>query len=215
MKLIRYSDLAVLPWKNGLGVRRDIAHGRFQNKDTDTSWLVSISDLSENALFSTYPGTRRWFLPITKGWLTLNFDLDGIEMPVELSDDSPVHEFSCDSQVHCLLHDGPMKALNLMASANDVAVDITKTKLTDTGSFSLPSSQDGNVSFLTVTQGVCRVTSDVWSGPVATWNSLVNDSGQSESFDVSPVQSAEIVIATIKLKSDRNQHQRTLAQVTE
>jgi environmental stress-induced protein Ves len=215
MKLIRYSDLSVLPWKNGLGVRRDIAHGRYQIGDIDTSWLVSISDLKENAVFSIYPGTRRWFLPITPGWVTLNFDLEGIVMPVELSDDSPAHEFSGDATVHCLLHDGPMKALNVMANTGDVAVRITKTKLTDKGIFSLPSNREGNISFLTVTAGVCRVNSDAWSGPVATWNSLVNDSGQSESFEVSPVQSAEIVIATIKLKNEGGQKLQKLAQVAE
>jgi environmental stress-induced protein Ves len=215
MKLIRYSDLSVLAWKNGLGVRRDIAHGRYQTDDIDTSWLVSISDLNENALFSIYPGTRRWFLPITKGWVTLNFDIGGIIMPVEMSEDSPAHEFSGDATVHCLLHDGPMKALNVMANADDVVVKITKTKLSDKGIFSLSSSPNGNISILTVTSGVCRVNSDAWSGPVATWNSLVNDSGQSESFEVSPVQSAEIVITTIKLIGDPSRTQRKLAQVTE
>jgi environmental stress-induced protein Ves len=202
MKLIRYSDLAVLPWKNGLGIRRDIAQGRFQAANADSTWLVSIADLNENTLFSTYPGTSRWFLPISNGWITLNFDLDGIVMPVELSDDSPAHKFAGDATVHCLLHDGPMKALNVMVHGDDVMVETSKTKIAGTQQISLPSNQDGSVSFLTVIGGVCRVKSDAWSGPVATWNSLVNDSGQDERFEISPVDATEIVVATISRKSE-------------
>jgi environmental stress-induced protein Ves len=202
MKLIRYSDLSVLPWKNGLGIRRDIAQGRIQAANADSTWLVSIADLNENTLFSTYPGTSRWFLPISNGWITLNFETDGIVMPVELSEDSPAHQFSGDAAVHCLLHDGPMKALNVMVHGDDVLVETSKTKITHTQQIVLPSKQDGSVSFLTVIGGVCRVKSDTWSGPVATWNSLVNDSGQDETFEISPVDATEIVIATISCEAD-------------
>jgi environmental stress-induced protein Ves len=197
MKLIRYTDLPALPWKNGLGIRRDIAHGRYQSGDLDTTWLVSISDLNENTLFSTYPGTVRWFLPISKGWITLNFDLDGVAMPVELSDDSPTHQFSGDSLVHCILRDGPMKALNVMVSSDDLILETSKSRVLETTQITLSSNQEGSVSFLIVIDGVCRVRSDTWSGPVATLNSLVNDSGQDETFEISPFGAAEIVIATI------------------
>jgi environmental stress-induced protein Ves len=202
MKLIRYSDMPILPWKNGLGVRRDIAQGRFQSPLIDSTWLVSIADLNENTLFSTYPGTSRWFLPISKGWVTLNFDLDGIAMPVELTDDSPAHRFSGNEKVHCLLHDGPMKALNVMTHGDGIKVATSKTKILETRQIVLPSNHVGNVSFMTVISGVCRVKSDAWSGPVATWNSLVNDSGQDETFEISPMDTAEIVIATISRKTD-------------
>jgi uncharacterized protein len=202
MKLIRYSDLAVLPWKNGLGVRRDIAQGRFHAADIDSTWLVSIADLNENTLFSTYPGTSRWFLPISKGWITLNFDLDGIVMPVELAEDSPAHLFSGDATVHCLLHDGPVKALNVMVHGEGVNVETTKQKIFGTQQISLPSNQAGCVSLLMVVGGVCRVKSDTWAGPVATWNSLVNDSGQDEIFEISPIEATEIVIMTIDRKAN-------------
>jgi uncharacterized protein len=208
MKLIRYSDLAVLPWKNGAGIRRDVMQGRYQADDIDTTWLVSIADLNENAAFSIYPGISRWLTPISKGWMTLNFDDNGITMPVELTDESPAHNFSGESSVHCVLHDGPMKALNVMTSGDDAIVEMTKLQLTDSSWITLPSSQDGDVSLLTVIRGVCRVKSDTWSGPVATLNSLANDTGQDEKFEINPVDTAEVVIATIKLKTA----ERKLAQ---
>jgi environmental stress-induced protein Ves len=208
MKLIRYSDLEVLPWKNGAGIRRDVMQGRYQAEGIDTTWLVSIADLNENAAFSIYPGISRWLTPISKGWMTLSFDDDGINMPVELTEDSPAHNFSGESSVHCILHDGPMKALNVMTSGDDAWVQMTKMRLLESSWITLPSSQDGDVSLLTVTRGVCRVQSDAWSGPVATLNSLVNDTGQDETFEIKPVDSAEVVIATIKLKST----ERKLAQ---
>jgi uncharacterized protein len=201
MKLIRYSDLAVLPWKNGAGIRRDVMQGRYQADNVDTTWLISIADLNENAAFSIYPGISRWLTPITKGWMTLNFDDNGITMPVELTDESPVYNFSGESSVHCVLRDGPMKALNVMTSGDDAIVEMTKLQLIDSSWITLPSSQSGDVSLLTVTRGVCRVKSDTWSGPVATLNSLANDSGQDENFEIHPVDTAEVVIATIKLKT--------------
>jgi environmental stress-induced protein Ves len=200
MKLIRYSDLSVLPWKNGAGIRRDIAQGRYHTDEIDSTWLVSIADLNENAAFSSYPQTSRWIMPISKGWLTLNFDMDGVALPVELTGDSPAHHFAGDSSVHCFLHDGPMKALNIMTSGDETIVEVVRTRITETTWITLDSNQAGNVSLMLVTKGVCRVKSDAWSGPVATLNSLVNDSGRSETFEINPMDASEIIVTRIRLK---------------
>jgi environmental stress-induced protein Ves len=200
MRLIRYSDLTVMPWKNGAGVRRDVVHSKHQNTGSDGGWLISIADLNENAQFSNYPDVTRWFLPISRGWVTLVLDADGTELPVELTETSPAHEFSGAINVRCVLHDGPMKALNVMTHGSRTAVSLERVRLQSSTWLTLPSSQEGEVSFLIVTDGVCRVKSDAWSGPVAKLNSLINDSGKPETFELNPLESTEIVIVKIKLK---------------
>lgn len=200
MRFIRYSDLTVMPWKNGAGIRRDVVHSKHQNTGSDGGWLISIADLNENAQFSNYSGVTRWFLPISQGSVTLVFNDNGTELPVELTETSPAHEFSGSSDVRCVLHGGPLKALNVMAHGGTAGVSLERARLQSSTWLTLPSSQEGEVSFLIVTGGVCRVKSDVWSGPVAKLNSLINDSGQPETFELNPLESTEIVIVKIKLK---------------
>jgi uncharacterized protein len=211
MKLVRYSDLNVLPWKNGAGIRRDVAQGKFQSNRTSSTkstgtlaevvWLISIADLNEDAQFSNYPEVDRWFLPISNGWLTLVFDAGGKPLPVELTETSPVHEFSGASNVRCVLHDGPMKALNVMTHGGETQVSVERLRLQSSTWVTLPSSQDREIGFLIVTNGVCRVKSDTWSGPLAKLNSLLNDTGGPETFELSPLESTEVVIVKIKLGS--------------
>jgi environmental stress-induced protein Ves len=211
MKLIRYSDLIVAPWKNGLGIRRDLARGCYQDDNFDTNWLVSIADVNESTQLSTCPGISRWFMPITKGWVTLTVDLDGISIPVELTEDSPAHRFTGDATVHCLLRDGPMKTLNIGVEGKNSVVEISKIPIQAATQITLPSNENGKFSFLTVINGNCKVKGDSWSGSVAIWNSLMNESGQSESFEISPTEATELVIATIKLKTN----EPTLARAME
>jgi environmental stress-induced protein Ves len=200
MKLIRYSDLAVLPWKNGAGIRRDLAKGNVTLKDShDVNWLASISDLNEDVQFSSYPGMIRWFLPISKGWLTLNIERHGSLLPVELSEISPAHQFQGEEKVFCALHDGPMKALNIFSNSDQSVASFKSMSIIDTTWLTLRSNGPHEVSFLLVTNGVCRVSSDAWSGPVVKLNSLLNDSGEDETFEISPVEASEIVVVTIKL----------------
>jgi uncharacterized protein len=209
MKLVRYSDLSVLPWKNGAGIRRDVAQGKFKrNRNNiagspevvaEVGWLISIADLNEDAQFSNYPEVDRWFLPISDGWLTLVFDADGKPLPVELTETSPVHEFSGARNVRCVLHDGPMKALNVMTHGGETQVTVDRLRLQSSTWVTLPSSQDEEIGFLIITKGVCRVKSDAWSGPLAKLNSLLNDTGAPETFELSPLESTEVVIVKIKL----------------
>jgi environmental stress-induced protein Ves len=193
MKLVRYSDLSVMPWKNGAGVRRDVVQAKHSIAGVDAGWLISI------AQFSSYPDVKRWFLPISAGWVTLMFEDKGTPIPVELTEASPVHEFSGSDTVRCELHKGPMKALNVMTYGSAAKVSVERVRLHSSTWLTLGSTPDGEVGFLIVTDGVCRVKSDVWSGPVAKLNSLVNDSGKSETFEISPLDSTEVVIVKIKL----------------
>jgi environmental stress-induced protein Ves len=203
MKFIRYSDLAVSPWKNGLGIRRDIAEGCHQINNQPSRWLASIADVDESTQLSTCPGISRWFMPLSKGWLTLTVEADGTTMPVELTEDSPAHRFSGDASVHCFLHDGPMKTLNIGTENDETIVEISKIPVAKRTNVTLASCPEGSVSFLTVTNGVCKVESDSWSGSVAKWNSLFNDSGQTERFELIPTELTEVVITTIKINNER------------
>jgi environmental stress-induced protein Ves len=211
MKFIRYSDLQVLPWKNGLGIRRDIAKGCHQVNSFDVNWLAAIVDLNENSQLSSYPGASRWFLPLSDGWLTLSVELNGLAIPVELTQNSPPHQFSGDASVYFQLHDGPMKALTVTTQGRDILVDISKMPIDTVTTINLDSNAIGEASFITTVKGGCKVNGESWSGTVSLWSSLLNDSGQSESIEISPVGATEIVIAKFKLQIE----DRQLAQAIE
>ncbi len=55
--------LVAAPWRNGLGVSRDIIKRPGPTPDS-LGWTVSIADLERDAVFSDYPNGDRIFTPI-------------------------------------------------------------------------------------------------------------------------------------------------------
>lgn len=161
MTVIRYSERAVVPWKNGAGVRRDLFAGEYpgdrNRANSGTTWLIGIADLNEDAPFSSYPGVSRWFMPISAGRLTLMFRAGNIDHPVELNGASPAHHFSGSDEVHLMLHEGPMKALNLMTTGSVQQVTMDRLRLPTNSCLHWLPNRPGTVSLLLLVNGQCRV----------------------------------------------------------
>jgi environmental stress-induced protein Ves len=163
MKILRYSELAVIPWKNGAGVRRDLFSGEYlapQGSNIENStWMISLADLNQDAPFSSYPGLSRWFMPIGNGRLTLLFKFVGVNRPVELSGASDAHVFSGDDELTMVLHDGPMKALNVMATGRRPVVSIERWHCNKDGLFfNEEEVKREALNFLLIENGACRVS---------------------------------------------------------
>ena len=163
MRVIRYSELAVVPWKNGAGVRRDLFTGEYLgvgNKGSPVAtWLIGIADLQQDAPFSSYPGVSRWFMPISAGRLTLMFRVSNSDRPVELNEASPAHYFSGGDELHMLLHEGPMKALNVMTTGRVPKVTMATRRLHDTSQLTWFPNRAGEVRLLLLVHGAPQV---VW-----------------------------------------------------
>ena len=190
MKHIRYTDLAVVPWKNGAGLRRDLASGHYVSSGAGaaphSSWMIGIADLMQDAPFSSYPGVSRWFLPIGAGRLTLNFKVGADVSPVHLNGMSSAHHFAGEDELHMVLHDGPMKALNVMTTGSVPLLTMERLRLSDAGSLSLPENLPGVVSLLLLAAGECRASAAEWRDDIGLFDSLVGDDSQGTTVEVEP-----------------------------
>lgn len=105
--VIRYADLPAVPWRNGLGVTREVASAR---DDLDFLWRVSIADVVAAGPFSRFKGVDRVLLVASGSGLIL--DIDGHEHQLGLHESAA---FSGESATSARLIDGPTQDLNLMA----------------------------------------------------------------------------------------------------
>ena len=103
-------DFAVVPWRNGRGVTRDIVTCR--EDDGGLLYQVGIAELTEDAPFSDLSGIDRIFTPIASAGVSLAFDGGG---PVACPAMVPV-AFAGERQVRLTLPHGPARAFNLMTN---------------------------------------------------------------------------------------------------
>jgi environmental stress-induced protein Ves len=99
-------------------------------------------------------------MPIGPGRLTLMFKVDQADHPVELNEASPAHCFSGDDELRVLLHDGPMKALNVMTTGHVPQVTMSRERLVYPSAFVLPKSEPSVVHFVILVSGECRIAAN-------------------------------------------------------
>jgi uncharacterized protein len=178
MKIIRYSELAVIPWKNGAGLRRDLVSGELAEAQgsavANSTWMISLADLNQDAPFSSYPGVSRWFMPIGDGRLTLVFKVALSTNPVALHGASDAHFFSGDDELTMLLHDGPMKALNVMTTGRAPIVSMKRLHCDDVGlTLNAKQTEREGLNLLLVTRGRCRVTAATESHALMAFDTVI------------------------------------------
>ena len=65
IRIVPFVALPTSRWKNGAGIKRDIAEGKLG--DGRTGWTFGVADIEGDAPFSCFPDTDRWFLPVSAG----------------------------------------------------------------------------------------------------------------------------------------------------
>jgi uncharacterized protein len=198
MKIIRYSELAVIPWKNGAGVRRDLLSGELSEPQSSTvansTWMIGLADLNQNAPFSSYPGVSRWFMPIGNGRLTLVFKVGEANHPVALHGTSDAHFFSGDDEVTMLLHDGPMKALNVMTTGRSPEVFIERLHCGRLGTtLSAQASEQYSLHFLLVERGSCQVSTSTESHLLEDFDSFTYDATQKVAIETDNGNTCDLI----------------------
>lgn len=106
VKRIRFDDLTPAPWKNGLGITREI---RRYERNAQLAARLSIADVEEDCAFSQFPGLQRILTVLTGD----GFQLTGDGMDVEARPLRPL-PFSGDTPLKCSLHDGPVRDFNVI-----------------------------------------------------------------------------------------------------
>ncbi|HTV85691.1 MAG TPA: HutD family protein [Dyella sp.] len=106
LRLVDAASLCTQPWANGAGTTTVIAsepdHAQWQ-------WRLSIAEIAQEAPFSSFPDTRRLFVPLDAP-IQLRFDDSHTTNLLRLA----VARFDGANAPYALLPEGPTRAFNLM-----------------------------------------------------------------------------------------------------
>lgn len=108
MRLLRFHDLPVSPWRNGGGVTREIA--ALGGAGGDFLWRLSIATVSADGPFSTFDGIDRTIAVLVGHGMELELP----DRTVSLSPESEPFAFSGEEQVHARVVAGETTDLNAM-----------------------------------------------------------------------------------------------------
>lgn len=104
-----------MPWRNGLGITREIAVHPPGTATDDPAfrWRLSIADIERDCEFSSFPGIARSIMLLEGRGMRLDLENGGA-----LSLDAPFQpaDFSGGIAAHCTLHDGPVRDFNIMSA---------------------------------------------------------------------------------------------------
>ena len=117
-RLIPYRELEPSPWKNGLGLTREIGLVPSGTLDAGFRFRLSRAVIDAQARFSKYPGVRRWLVLARGGALELRFDGQSLRQLERVGD---LCVFSGDDVVEGVPLDGSSEDFNLMLA--DPALD--------------------------------------------------------------------------------------------
>ncbi|MBL0040557.1 MAG: HutD family protein [Xanthomonadales bacterium] len=110
-RLMAYRDLEPSPWKNGLGVTREIGFVPSNSLAAGFRFRLSRAVIDAQAAFSRYPGVRRWLVLARGGALELRFNGQPTRQLDRIGD---LCAFSGDDVVEGVPLDGPSEDFNLM-----------------------------------------------------------------------------------------------------
>ena len=111
MTIVRFDDLKAVPWKNGLGITREIAVEPPGATMHDFLWRVSIADVDTASPFSRFPGIDRTIVLLDGDGFTMTLDGDrrhALTTPCE------PFAFAGEAQVEVSLAGGATRDFNLM-----------------------------------------------------------------------------------------------------
>jgi len=108
--ILRAGERAVLPWKNGAGVTREVAAHPPGSSLESFEWRVSIAEVGQGAPFSAFPGVDRR-MAILSG--TLEFALAG-QPALRLSAASAPVSFAGEASAYGTPAGEPVTDLNVM-----------------------------------------------------------------------------------------------------
>lgn len=117
MRILRYSELVEIPWKNGGGITRDIASETHAEK---LLWRLSMADVAVDGPFSSFAGLTR-VLTVIRGDGMILHGPDG-DMQADYA--RPV-TFDGSTPIDAELTQGPLRDFNLMYDTARCDADVT------------------------------------------------------------------------------------------
>lgn len=108
MRLLRFHEFPVSPWRNGGGVTREIA--ALRGAGDDFLWRLSIATVHADGPFSTFTGIDRTIAVLAGRGMTLQL----AERTVSLRAESEPFEFAGEEPVYARVIEGETTDLNAM-----------------------------------------------------------------------------------------------------
>ena len=127
VRLLRACDRAATPWKNGLGLTRQIAVSPAGASLDSFEWRISMASVHQGGPFSNFPGVDRW-LAVLSGRLVLTV---GDRPAVEVGPGTPRVAFPGDVPVEARLLAGTVTDLNLLTGRDLFDVSFERVAFSD------------------------------------------------------------------------------------
>jgi len=161
MSLLRFDDLAPVPWKNGMGITREIAVVPAGASVDAFTWRASIADVDTASPFSSFPGVDRTIVLLDGDGFTMT--LDGVRQHA-LTERFVPFAFAGEASVDVDLAGGATRDFNLMVRRGRASARVTTMDLT--APLTLPS--DAVLAHLArgsaSVDGHAMRTGDTWLG---------------------------------------------------
>lgn len=110
MRLTRFKDLPVAPWRNGGGVTREVAALYDAGAGPDFLWRLSIATVNADGPFSTFAGIDRTIAVLAGRGIALQLP----DRTVAVSKDGAPFSFAGEAPVHATVLEGETTDLNAM-----------------------------------------------------------------------------------------------------
>lgn len=186
---IAYDDHRIVPWKNGLGMTREIATGGGTASVDDWGWRLSMASVVQDGPFSLFPGIDRIIAVIEGDGMDLT-DAAGTILPLEPFE--PV-SFSGDDEWTGRLRNGPVRDLNIMTRRGRY----TATAEIVSGPYEASlETEPGEVLLVQVLAGGCLLCADLGDAVTASEGETLISEGQG-AFTLSLVDGERCAIIRI------------------
>ena len=111
MRLLRFQDLPITPWKNGGGVTREITSAKDDKTGADFLWRISIATIAASGPFSRFDDVDRTIAVLSGNGIRLSH-ADGT---TELTTSAPPYAFAGETPIYADVIDGETSDLNAMS----------------------------------------------------------------------------------------------------
>ncbi|MCG2586280.1 HutD family protein [Massilia sp. TS11] len=111
MRILRFDQLTLTPWKNGGGTTRELLCFP-EGAGTDRfDYRISLATISRDGPFSSFPGVDRTLALVEGEGVTLHV---GADQRVVINEDTPVFQFPGELPVHAVVNAGTTMDFNVM-----------------------------------------------------------------------------------------------------
>ena len=148
--LIGPQDHQLVPWKNGLGMTREVANAH--DRDGAMLWRISLATVDRDGPFSDFTGYRRIIMLLEGKGMTLDFCGHGSAVM-----DTPFVPvpFDCAWATSATLHDGATRDLNVVTSQEKASGAVA---LLEPGNGTLDLAASNGVTLLYVLRGAAQAS---------------------------------------------------------